>query len=355
MRRVVLTLTIVVSLSAGVLLRADDLVLDRFADYLESLRAQAGIPGLSAVIVGPTDVMWERGFGQQNVERSVQTGPLTPFHADSLTQLLTAATLLRCVEEGRVTLDTRIGQLVPGAPEPDATIRQLLSHTSGAPDALTFSYRPERLAPLASVVSSCAGGMGGSFRSAIVAKLDQLAMRDSVPGPDVVNLGPSDPGMSLPSLERYRSILGRLATPYTVDFQGRASVSRYNVSTLTRGERPGDDRPGPRAVRAGAEERRPAASRKRSRWPGRAPVGRNGQQLPHGLGWFVQSYAGEPIIWQFGVGDGASSSMVLIAPRRSLTVILLANSDGLAKPFSLAAGDVTVSPFARAFLGIFVR
>jgi hypothetical protein len=69
----------------------------------------------------------------------------------------------------------------------------------------------------------------------------------------------------------------------------------------------------------------------------------------------VQSYAGEPIVWQFGLGDGASSSMILIVPRRSLTVILLANSDGLARPFSLAAGDATVSPFARLFLGIFVR
>jgi CubicO group peptidase (beta-lactamase class C family) len=354
MRRVALTLTIIVSLSAGVLLRADDLVLGRFGDYLESLRAQAGIPGLAAVIVGPTDIMWDRGFGQQNVERSVQTLAITPFHADGLTQLLTASVVLRCVEEGRVSLDARIGDLVPGAPEPGATIRQLLSHTSGPSDGLTFSYRPERLAPLASVISSCAGGAAGSFRSAIVSKLDSLAMTDSVPGPDAVNLGPSDPGMSLASLERYRGILNRLATPYAVDAQGRASVSRYNVSTLT---------PGSGLVSTVRNLAQFELALKRGvllrpetvtmAWT--APVGRNGQQLPHGLGWFVQSYAGEPIIWQFGVGDGASSGMVLIAPRRGLTLILLANSDGLARPFSLAAGDVTVSPFARAFLGIFVR
>jgi len=36
-------------------------------------------------------------------------------------------------------------------------------------------------------------------------------------------------------------------------------------------------------------------------------------------------------------------------------LILLANSSGLAKPFNLAAGDLTVSPFARIFLGLFVR
>jgi hypothetical protein len=196
--------------------------------------------------------------------------------------------------------------------------------------------------------------MGGSFRSAVVAQLEKLSMRDSVPGPDVVNLGPSDPGMSLASLERYRSVLNGLATPYTVDVQGRASVSRYNVTTLT---------PASGLVSTVRDFAQFELALKKGvlllpetatlAWT--APVGRNGQQLPHGLGWFVQSYAGEPIIWQFGVGDGASSSMVLIAPRRSLTVILMANSEGLAKPFSLAAGDVTVSPFARSFLGIFVR
>jgi hypothetical protein len=33
---------------------------------------------------------------------------------------------------------------------------------------------------------------------------------------------------------------------------------------------------------------------------------------------------------------------------------MLANSDRLAKPFSLGAGDVTVSPFAYRFLRLFV-
>ena len=85
------------------------------------------------------------------------------------------------------------------------------------------------------------------------------------------------------------------------------------------------------------------------------PVDRNGQSLPHGLGWFVQTYNGEPLIWQFGVSDNASSSMIVTAPRRGVTMILVANSSGLARPFSLEAGDLTVSPFARVFLGIFVR
>ena len=86
-----------------------------------------------------------------------------------------------------------------------------------------------------------------------------------------------------------------------------------------------------------------------------APMDANGQRLPHGLGWFVQLYNGERIVWQFGVGDNASSSLVVTIPGRGITLILLANSQGLVRPFSLTAGDVTVSPFARVFLSLFVR
>src|SRR5438128_9532886 len=72
-----------------------------FRDYLESLRTQAHIPGLSAAIVGESDVVWERSFGYEDLERSKQTLTATPFHFDGLTQIFTAAAVLRCVEDGR--------------------------------------------------------------------------------------------------------------------------------------------------------------------------------------------------------------------------------------------------------------
>jgi len=85
------------------------------------------------------------------------------------------------------------------------------------------------------------------------------------------------------------------------------------------------------------------------------PVNTSSESLPHGLGWFVQTYNGEPVVWQFGISPAASSSLVVTLPNRGVTLILLANSDGLAKPASLAAGDVTVSPFAKVFLGLVVK
>jgi hypothetical protein len=55
------------------------------------------------------------------------------------------------------------------------------------------------------------------------------------------------------------------------------------------------------------------------------------------------------------VSENASSSLVMTLPRRGMTLILLANSHGLVRPFPLADGEVSVSPFARLFLSLFAR
>jgi CubicO group peptidase (beta-lactamase class C family) len=76
--------------------------------------------------------------------------------------------------------------------------------------------------------------------------------------------------------------------------------------------------------------------------------------LPTGLGWFVQNYNGNLVVWQFGVVADAYSSLIVKVPHRGLTFILLANSDKLSTPFALEEGDVTASVFARLFLRIYV-
>jgi CubicO group peptidase (beta-lactamase class C family) len=79
-----------------------------------------------------------------------------------------------------------------------------------------------------------------------------------------------------------------------------------------------------------------------------------GQSLPMGLGWFVQSYNGTRLVWHFGkLADGASS-LLLKVPERDLTLILLANSNGLSEGFALENGDVTTSLFAKLFLRLFI-
>src|SRR5262245_35968848 len=232
MRRLLL-ITMAVSLSAiAVPQAADDLVLSRFSDYLDSLRQQAGIPALTATLVRP-DGTWERAFGLADVERNIGARLDTPFYLDATTQVLTASIVLRCVDEGRLLLDDPIGQYTPNAPEPNATIRQLLSHTSGPPENLVFSYRPERLDVLAPAMAECTGR---PFRGSIVEQLGRMSMLDSVPGADVMSLWPlGGDGVTPRLIEQYGDLMQRLAKPYAVDSRGRSTPSQYVSNALTPG------------------------------------------------------------------------------------------------------------------------
>lgn len=333
-------------------LHADNLILDVFGKYIESLRAQTGIPGLSGALVGLDGIIWEQAFGYQDVEQSIAARPDTPYHVDGLTEMFTASLALRCVEEGRLSLDDRIGRFDSASPDANATLRQVLTHTSGTPDNLVFAHRPERLAPLASAIRTCTGD---SFRESTTDLLDRLAMTDSVPGPDVIRLTPPAEGIPSPAArERYTGLLARLARSYAVDRQGRPSPSSPAATTLTPTAgliaTARDVAKFDVAMRNGVLLRRDTLA---AAW--RAPLGPGDRRLPHGMGWFVQTYNGETVVWQFGLGENASSSLIMTLPARELTLILLANGDGLVKGFAPAAGDVTASPFARLFLGTFVR
>ena len=143
--------------------------------------------------------------------------------------------------------------------------------------------------------------------------------------------------------------------PYVVDQQRRASPSQYTVTTISPSSglisTVRDVAQFYLALRKNGVLVRPESLG--VAWL--PPLGSDGQRLPHGLGWFVQSFSGQTVVWQFGLAENASSSLVVTIPGRGLTLILAANSDGLAKPFHLQVGDVTASPFARVFLNLFAR
>jgi CubicO group peptidase (beta-lactamase class C family) len=334
---------------------ANDLRFNWFREYIQSLRQQAGIPGLSALIVEREEIVWEDAFGYQDLDRALVAQPDTPFHLDATTQILTATLLLRCVEEGKLTLDAPIGGFVVGTAEPQTTIREILTHTSRVEDGWIFTHAPERLDLLVAVLQRCTGT---SFPESIAGVLDRLAMRDSVPGPDAFLFRPAvPPAQGFPraaDVERYARVMQRLAIPYAIDAQRRASQSEYPATTLTPSgglvTTVRDLAQFDLALRKGVLLR-PATIL--ASW--QPIVGRTGQPLPHGIGWFVQTFRGERIVWQFGVGTNASSSLIVSVPGRGLTLVLLANSSGLVQPFALANGDLTVSPFGRVFLSLFIR
>ena len=316
--------------------------------YLESLRQQAGIPGMSAALVRDGVVLWEKGYGFQNVASRLRATPDTPYLIGDAAGTLAAVLLLQCYEQGHLELDRRLGtyglQLLDG----NATLRQVLSHTSTDPEAEPFTYSPERYAQLAGVMEFCAPQ---PYRKSLSHRIfNRLAMVDSVPGTDL-----RDPDIQLPEglfepaeLERYRRVLARLATAYKVDARGRAEpmlVAPIAVSAI--GGVVSTVRDLAKLDGALDADLLLLEETTEMAWQ---PAVQRGAAVPTGLGWFVQSHRGQRIVWTFGVVPNAYSSLIIKLPERNLTLILLANSDRLNTPFMLHQGDLTRSLFAQVFL-----
>src|SRR5512132_2796019 len=116
MRRCLLIVTIgALMLVLRVPARADSFVHDLFVQYTDSLRRQAGIPGMATAIIGPDGTVVRSTYGWQDIERSIATRSDTPFHVDGITQIFTAELLLRCAEEGHLEIDATIGRYDPGS------------------------------------------------------------------------------------------------------------------------------------------------------------------------------------------------------------------------------------------------
>jgi N-acyl-D-amino-acid deacylase len=137
--------------------------LERINQRVRRHMSEMSIPGVSLAIARAGSLVLARGYGWANVAAQEQVEPRTLFGLASVSKSLTAATVLKLVEAGKLNLDARAFavldrlQPIPGD-EVDSrirtiTIRQLLQHAGGwdrrlSGDANSF---PQRVADRMSV------------------------------------------------------------------------------------------------------------------------------------------------------------------------------------------------------------
>lgn len=105
----------------------------RLQDILADARAN-GVPGVSAAIETP-DGLWTGVVGKASLKPARTVTPETAFVAGSVTKTFVAAVVMLLVEDGKLSLSSKLSRWMPDFPYARRiTIRQLLTHKSGIRD-----------------------------------------------------------------------------------------------------------------------------------------------------------------------------------------------------------------------------
>ncbi|MDI1234145.1 MAG: serine hydrolase [bacterium] len=89
------------------------------------------------LVADSTGVLYKNAFGKANFELSVPNQIDSKFEIASMSKQFTAILVLQLVEEGKITLETKVSDILKNYPKNTGdkiTIRHLLNHTSGLID-----------------------------------------------------------------------------------------------------------------------------------------------------------------------------------------------------------------------------
>lgn len=325
-----------------------------FDRYLPNLIEQIGMPGLAAVILQGGRVAWKGEYGYADTERRIPLTIDTPIPVGAVTQAVTGVLVGVCIDRYGFEIDQDIRNFVPTFPVAETRIRQVLAHATDG----RFRYNPEYYAALTKVVETpkCANP---SYRQAMATEvLDRLTMTRSVPGMDLSRPegAAARDQFTASAWNRYQGVLADLAVPYRIDAKGRPSRSEYAsygldastglVSTAN------DLATFERELFNGV----PLSVSTLDRMWSNTTFNFENFTLttPTGLGWFVTTESSVKLVWTFGHIPDVSSALIVKIPSKRLTLIMLANSAGLAQGYDLENAHVTSSPFVKVFLRLFI-
>lgn len=102
--------------------------------------SRTGVPSASIAIVRGGEIVFAKAYGKQS--ETIRTARINaPYQIASVSKQFTAAALLLLEDQGKLSLDDKVSQYLPGISDGDKiTLRQLLNHTSGLQDYWPQDY-----------------------------------------------------------------------------------------------------------------------------------------------------------------------------------------------------------------------
>lgn len=112
---------------------------DKAEDILERSLLRGSFNG-GILLAKNGEIVYENYVGLEDprVKSSDSITAETPFQIASTGKTMTAAAVLKLVEEGKINLDHEVSKYFPGFPYPGVTVKSLLNHRSGLPNYLYY-------------------------------------------------------------------------------------------------------------------------------------------------------------------------------------------------------------------------
>ena len=332
--------------------------LDDFARQIELLRQANNIPGLSLAVVEDGAIVFARGFGLADIENGIAATPDTPYNIASVTKPISATVALRLVEQGEISLDAPMAGYTDWADfcsdfsqqptifakglkcdPPVHTLRHLLTHTARDPVGETFSYNPVLY----------------SWASRPIMRATDASFSDLVDRHVLQRVGMTRSARTYRELPLRADLAEAIARPYAINADG----------TAVRAKGPGAQGDGAAGgivstvrdlakfdIALDAGELLTPASYAAMMEPAKSA---SGTRLAYSIGWFAQQHGGRELRWHSGWWEDAYSALYLKVPEERITLIVMANSEGVWWDNPLDSAEVQKSAFAQAFFDAFLR
>jgi CubicO group peptidase (beta-lactamase class C family) len=317
---------------------------------LTDLATELGVPGATLGIwAGGQEVLAAHGVLSTATGVGVTTGSL--FQIGSITKVWTASMIMQLAAEGRLSLDTAVAELLPGAKigDPDGsaeiTVAHLLTHASGVEgDIFTDTGRGDGCVrryvdDLATAARTFAPGAGYSYCNSgfvvlgrIIEVLDGRSWDESLRQRLIGPLGLTQTVTLPEEAITHRVAAGHRGHPhegeaYTVWALPRAvgpagiiTASAHDVLTFARMHLDGGlGQDGTRLL-----DETSVAAMQEAR--ASLPAARSGGADTIGLAWHISQWDGQPVIGHDG-GTIGQTSYLRVAPQAGVAAVLLTNSD----------------------------
>ena len=127
-------------LSALILAAGRCAVADSVDDFVRQQITERRIPGAVLIELKDGNIVKEQAYGVANAELNVPMRTDNAFLVASITKVFVTTGVFLLIQDGKLHLDDKIMQIVPGLPASwsDITVLNCLTHTSGIPEIVRY-------------------------------------------------------------------------------------------------------------------------------------------------------------------------------------------------------------------------